>query len=287
MSISKHTLEIMQKQFDLDCNLGQAHKIKDDMWIAPTAVLPGSRVIDKLDPFFRVIIFMGKAYVMADESTIPGWEEILKDYPAEWFFNYSRLRKIDRILNEYDREIVDTHIYFLPDADAKVIAEPGGLRWFDESDIASSKDINPFHNAWPYSPTQPDVIGVGMPMEKTDATDTTSAPSESRTLGELSVTDMAALAGASLDGKYVKQIGIDVLPKYRGHGYASLLVSILKQRIMQEEYIPFYGTAESHAISRMTGVRAGFLPAFAELFVGIRSESTSMYFQQTQQHPCC
>ena len=268
MSISKHTLNIIQKQFDLDCNLGEAHKIKDDMWIAPTVVLPGSRVINKLDPFFRVIIFMGKAYVMAEESTIPGWEEILKDYPAEWFFNYSRLRKIDRILNEYDREIVDTHIYYLPDADAPVIIEPEGLRWFNEAEIADSKEINPFHNAWPYSPTQPDVIGVGMPKGKTGETVVSTVQSKTQARGELSVTDMAALAGASLDGKYVKQIGIDVLPEYRGQGYAPMLVSVLKQKIMTEEYIPFYGTAESHAISRMTGVRSGFLPAFAELFVG-------------------
>lgn len=268
MSISKHTLEIIQKQFDLDCNLVEAHKIKDDMWIAPTAVLPGSRVIDKLDPFFRVIIFMGKAYVMAEESTIPGWEEILRDYPAEWFFNYSRLRKIDRILNEYDREIVDTHIYYLPDADAPVIAEPEGLCWFDESDIARCKEINPFHNAWPYSPTQPDVIGVGMPKKKAGATGMDFTSSTAKSQAKQSVADMAALAGASLDGKYVKQIGIDVLPEYRGCGHATMLVSVLRQKIMQEEYIPFYGTAESHALSRMTGIRSGFLPAFAELFVG-------------------
>ncbi len=253
MSISAQTIETIQKQFDLDCNLKEAHKIKDDIWIAPSVVLPGSRVIDKLDPFFRVIIFMGKAYVMAEPDTIPGWEEILKDYPAEWFFNYGRLRKIDRILNEYGREIVDTHIYYLPDEDAPHMDEPEGLRWFEEFEIPAYKDINPFHNAWPYSPTQPDVIGVGMPIEKKDC---------------LSVTDMAALAGASLDGKYVHQIGIDVLPQYRGRGLAVTLVTILKQRLIEEGHLPFYGTAESHAISRMTAVRAGFLPAFAELFVG-------------------
>ena len=268
MSISAHTLETIQKQFELDCNLEQAHKIKDDIWIAPSKVLPGSRVIDKLDPFFRVIIFMGKAYVMAEESTIPGWEEILKDYPAEWFFNYSRLRKVDRILNEYDREIVDTHIYYLPDADAVTVDEPEGLRWFNEAEIADYKDINPFHNAWPYSPTQPDVIGVGIPKGKTGATEDLSAINTAKSPAELSVTDMAALAGASRDGKYVQQIGIDVMPEYRGCGYATMLVALLKQRIIREGGLPFYGTAESHAISRMTGVRAGFLPAFAELFVG-------------------
>ena len=269
MSISKHTLETIQKQFELDCNLGEAHKIKDDMWIAPTVVLPGSRVIDKLDPFFRVIVFMGRAYVMAAEETIPGWEEILKDYPAEWFFNYSRLRKLDRILNEYDREIVDTHIYFLPDEDAPKLTEPDGLRWFTEEEIAASKEINPFHNAWPYSPTQPDVYGVGMPKdEKKNETDTSVISDASPARGELSVADMAALAGASLDGKYVHQIGIDVLPEYRGRGLSPLLVTILKQKIIEDGSLPFYGTAESHAISRSTAIRSGFLPAFAELFIG-------------------
>ena len=273
MSISKHTLEIMQKQFDLDCNLGEAHKIKDDMWIAPTVVLPGSRVIDKLDPFFRVIVFMGKAYVMADEQTIPGWEEILKDYPAEWFFNYSRLRKIDHILNEYDRELIDTHIFFLPDEDAAVMKEPDGVRWFTQEQIDASKEINPFHSAWPYSPTQPDVYGVGMPKdEKIPGSDSSVISGSSEDLNDLLVSDMAALAGASRDGEYVHQIGIDVLPEYRGRGLSTTLVTILKQKIIEDGSLPFYGTGEGHAISRTTAIKSGFLPAFAELFVGKKGE---------------
>ena len=257
--ISKRTIETMNKQFELDFNLKESHKIKDDIWISPSKVIPGSRVINGIDPFFKAIVFMGKAYVMADKDTILGWEEILKDYPAEWFFNYGRLRKIDRILNEYDRQIVDTHIYFLPDEDAPYMEEPEGLRWFEEKEIEKYKDINPFRNAWPYSPTQPDVIGVGMPKD--------SSVNDS-------VTDMAALAGASKDGKYVLQIGIDVLPEYRGKGYAIPLVTILKQRILQDGVLPFYGTSESHALSRMVGVRSGFLPAFAELVVGKMGDRT-------------
>ena len=278
MSISKHTLNTIQKQFDLDCNLKEAHRIKDDLWIAPSVVLPGSRVIDKIDPFFRVVVFMGRAYVMADEETIPGWEEILKDYPAEWFFNFGRLRKIDRILNEYGREIVDTHIYFLPDEDAPEVSEPEGIRWYCEEEIAEYRELDPFHNAWPYSPTQPDIIGVGIYKDtastrgKDEATDTHVTSNTSGTTTASSIDDMAALAGASRDGRYVQQIGIDVLPEYRGRGYASLLVSLLKQRILADGSIPFYGTGEAHAISRLTAIRSGFLPAFAELVVAKRTD---------------
>jgi len=247
MRISKEHYEIMQKQIYLDCNVNEGHRIKDDMIIAPSAQLPGSRIIDKLDPFFRVIVYMGTAYVMADEETIPGWEEILKDYPADWFFNYGRLRKIDRILNEFDMEIIDTHLYYLPDADAPKIEVPSELVWFSEDDIKGYKDKNEFHNALCYSPTQPDVYGVGMPDGKGG---------------------FKGMAGASLDGKYVRQIGIDVKKEYQGEGLATTLVKSLKQQIIEDGYLPFYGTSESHALSRSVGVKAGFLPAFSELFVG-------------------
>jgi len=247
MRISDEHLDIMLSQIELDCNLEEAVKIKDDMWIAPSARLPGSRIIDKLDPFFRVIVYMGTAYVMADEETIPGWMEILKDYPAEWFFNYGRLRKIDGILNEFDREIIDTHLFYLPDADAPKIEIPGDYKLLTADEIAQVKKGDAFHNAFAYSPTQADVYGLGVADGKGF---------------------YKAMAGASEDGKYVRQIGIDVLPDYEGEGYGTGLTTALKQRIIEDGYLPFYGTSESHAISRLVASKAGFLPAFTELFVG-------------------
>lgn len=249
MRISKEHYATMLKQIELDCNVREGHWIKDDIIIAPSRVLPGSRVIDKLSPFFRVVVYMGKAYVMADEDTIPGWEEILKDYPAEWFFNYGRLRKIDRILNEFDMEIIDTHIYYLPDADAEEIKIDGGLKWFTQEEIDSYKEGNEFKHALCYSPTQPDVYAVAMPDGKGG---------------------YKGMAGASLDGEYVRQIGIDIKEEYQGEGLATKLVKSLKQRILEDGYLPFYGTSESHALSRSVGVKSGFLPAFSELFVGKR-----------------
>lgn len=266
MRISKEHMDTMMKQITLDCNLTEAHKVKDDLYIAPTVVLPGSRVINKIDPFFRVIVYMGTAYVMADEETIPGWEEILSDYPAEWFFNYGRLRKIDTILGEYDREIVDTHIYYLPDEDAVKMNIPDEYMWYREADIKRMKEINRFHNALCYSETQPDVIAVGAPDTGMD---------EYKELqGAVDITQklVKAMAGASKDGKYVRQIGIDVLPEYRGEGLACKLVTCLKQQILEDGLLPFYGTGEAHAVSRSVGIKSGFLPAFAEIFVAKKEE---------------
>ncbi|MBP9996923.1 MAG: hypothetical protein KBT19_06560 [Lachnospiraceae bacterium] len=271
MRISKEHMETMRKQIELDCNLKEAYKLKDDIYLAPTKVLQGSRKINKMDPFFRVVVFMGTAYVMADEEMLPGWEEILKDYPAEWFFNFGRLRKIDRILNEYGREIVDTHIFFLPDEDAKYIETPKEYMWYSKDDIEKMRENNRFHNALCYSPTQPDVIAVGAP-------DISSKKYDANHI-DLSQETLKGMAGASNDGEYVWQIGIDVAKEYRNEGLAVKLTTAIKQEIVKKGKLPFYGTGEAHALSRTVAIKSGFLPAFAEIYVAKIEDKVTRVFE--------
>ncbi|MCR4651595.1 MAG: hypothetical protein K5662_07535 [Lachnospiraceae bacterium] len=258
MRISDEHMDMMLKQIALDCNTAEAEAVNENIFISPTKVLKGSRRIDKLDPFFRVIIIMGKAYVMAEEELIPGFAELLKSDSADWFFNYGHLRKLDHILHEFDREIIDTHIYYLPDADARRIEADPEYRWLDRDEISAIKGKHDHRYALCYSPTQPDYVAV-VDSGGMDVIDSCGIFYPERIRG---------IAGASLDGEYTRQIGIDVSDAYRGKGIGVKLVTTLKQSIMEEGYLPFYGTNESHALSRMVGVRSGFLPAFSELFVG-------------------
>ena len=78
--------------------------------------------------------------------------------------------------------------------------------------------------------------------------------------------NIIGMAGASADSKTMWQIGIDVLPKYRGRGIGTNLVSLLKNEILKRGKIPFYGTVESHLCSQNIAVSAGFFPAWAELY---------------------
>lgn len=245
MRISKNTLETMTKQVYLDCNADEAVEISKGIYLAPSKILPGARIIDKMDPFFRVVVLMGKAYIMADESILGGCEELFKDSKPEWFFDFDNLRRIDYILHEYGKEIVNTHIYFLP-AEGCEKEEPFGDEiWLDEKDIEAMRDSNVCHRALCYSPTQPDILAVM--LRDGDK--------------------IKGMAGASLDGMYVRQIGIDVKEGYEGQGIGVHLVKLLKQRLMEQGTLPFYGTCESHAISRTIAIRAGFMPAFSEFFV--------------------
>ena len=103
-----------------------------------------------------------------------------------------------------------------------------------------------YYNALCYSPTQPDVAAVAVPEDS----------------GRLK-----GMAGASRDGMYVRQIGIDVREEYRGRGLATYLTTLMKQRLLENGTLPFYGTSESHALSRSVAVQAGFLPAWCEIYV--------------------
>ena len=208
-------------------------------------------MVHKTDIFFRAILFMGKAYLMVDESIYDGCEEIFKDVSPDWFCKFPNLRILDTVLQEFGYEIADTHIYYLPDMDAPKIEESRPVVWYDEKEIAAMKEENPFHNALCYSPTQPDVIGVGAIADDGS---------------------IKGMAGASLDGMYVRQIGIDVKEEYRGEGLATYLTTLMKQKLLENGTLPFYGTSESHSLSRSVAIKAGFLPAWCEIYVKKRGK---------------
>ena len=73
------------------------------------------------------------------------------------------------------------------------------------------------------------------------------------------------MAGASADSPMMWQIGINVEPEARGKGVAALLVTLLKNDILERGVLPFYGTAMSHIASQRVALAAGFRPAWAEL----------------------
>jgi len=259
MRISNESLETIKKQFILDCNLKEAEEIAPNkVYLSKTKELPGARMVNQTDPFFRAIMFMDQVYIMADEKIYEGCREIFKNASPEWFCKFPNLRLIDTFLQDYGREIADTHIYFLPDEDKADVLETGSLIWLSREDIEKIQEYNPFHNALCYSPTQPDVIAVALLDEKEDLKD--------KSLIE-KIPFMKGMAGASLDGTHVRQIGIDVRDAYRKEGVGIYLTTLLKQRIIKSGLLPFYGTSESHTISRSVAVKSGFLPAWCEIYV--------------------
>lgn len=247
MKIDEKALKAATKQFYLDCNV--ENKIYDNgsVIISKSRNIQGARISEGKDLFFKAIIFLGKAYIMVDEQISDWAVEKFKNAPPQWFCEYSNLRMIDKKLNDYKREIVDTHIYFLPAENSMEVKPLREVVWFEKDELPQFKENNQFSSALCFSKTQPDVLAV-------------AAVDNGKLIG---------MAGASFDGDYLWQIGINVLPDYQKQGLAANLTSLIKQELIKRGKIPFYGTSESHTISQNVGLNAGFLPAWSEIFVRI------------------
>lgn len=73
------------------------------------------------------------------------------------------------------------------------------------------------------------------------------------------------IAGASRDSSSMAQIGIDVLPEFRGMGIGRSLVCACANEVMRQGYVPYYGTWSGNVISQRLSLDCCFYPAWTEM----------------------
>ena len=116
-----------------------------------------------------------------------------------------------------------------------------------------------YSNALGFSVTRPDVLVLAAyPVDE----DTPDAPAAGESAPALA--DPIAMVGLSDDSPIMRQIGIDVLPAFRGAGIASALVRDAARLTLAEGYLPFYGTSPSHMLSQRVAMNAGLVPTWWE-----------------------
>ena len=115
-----------------------------------------------------------------------------------------------------------------------------------------------YSNALGFSVTRPDVLVLAAyPVNE----DTPDAPAAGE---NPALADPIAMVGLSDDSPIMRQIGIDVLPAFRGAGIASALVRDAARLTLAEGYLPFYGTSPSHMLSQRVAMNAGLVPTWWE-----------------------
>lgn len=310
-SINKDLLKIARRQFCLDTCLDwqqyleQSDKkvyIQKTQYVEGTAfpVAPGARCYGGTDAFFKAIVCMGQLFLSVDEQIYDWAVEQFAECEPEWFCEYGNLRKIDEKLREFDREIKDTHVYFLPgnvgeqdivsfdamnagrkkkildteSSDSDVNAgRSQKFTWYEQDEILCFKDNNRFTRALSFWETQPDVLAVAalQPYIENELLQECGvhgdAGKDVNVEKDFNQCHMSGMAGASADGAYLWQIGINVVPESAGKGLAVELVRRLKEEIIRRGQVPFYGTSESHIISQTVGLKSGFVPAWTEIYV--------------------
>lgn len=117
----------------------------------------------------------------------------------------------------------------------------------DAEQIERFRGDKRYSNALGFSETRPDVLVLAAYAVDGEPTDSP-----------------VAMVGLSDDSPIMRQIGIDVLPAWRGAGIASVLVRDAARLTLAEGYLPFYGTSPSHMLSQRVAMNAGLVPTWWE-----------------------
>ena len=201
------------------------------------------RYQEQQECFLKIAAVNGKLLFTGRADAVALCRERFADCGAEWFFEADGLRRLDALLRPEGRQVAMVHPFFI--AEAPTEEKPGAyeLRRYRGAEIEAFRGDARFREAFGFCPEAPDVIGVAA----------------------LRNGEIVGMAGASADSPTMWQIGINVEPAQRGKGVAELLVTLLKNEILKQGVLPFYGTAMSHIASQRVALAAGFLPAWAEL----------------------
>ncbi|MBR2942257.1 MAG: GNAT family N-acetyltransferase [Clostridia bacterium] len=194
--------------------------------------------------FFKAAVADGKLLIAASPAMCAWCRERYADAPAAWFMEMSTLRELDARLLQDGLRIGSAHPFFLPER--PISPDPSGceIRWYERDDIEQFRGDKRFPESYAFNALSPDELGVSASVH-----------------GKI-----VAMAGASRDSARMRQIGVDVRPDMRGRGLGTLVVSLLRSEIERRGALPFYGTSMSHIASQKTALRAGFVPAWTELY---------------------
>lgn len=236
-------IDIAKEQLALDYNCNKKDFDKDENTIVLNDLVEGRRIKASEDSYFRAVCIGGKAIINVGEELLPWFKETYKDFNCAWFFEYENLKKIESKLKEVGHEIEDIHHYYLPLADMKNVEPIMKVKWYEKDEIFQFKDDVRFGEALMFDEENPDALAVAA----------------------FDGDEIVAMAGASEDCSTMWQIGVNVIPSYRGSGIASNLVTLLKQEVLKRGKTPFTGTVESHFNSQNVSLNSGFRPIWGEI----------------------
>lgn len=245
MKNKEQTLSELKKQLAIDFNCAPEDFDKKENVITLAKDNQGRRIYGPHKEFFSMVTLGGNAVISADASMHRWLEQWSAGKEGFWLFEHNHLMELEAELQKYGKKLWQSHHMFLPKPSVDNSSVAFEIKWFEQEDIMALYGREEFSNALceKFLPERPDMLAVG-------------AMQGERIVG---------LAGASADTELFWQIGIDVLPEYRGAGIGTKLVQLLKDEVFRRGAIPFYGTSLSNLHSWNIALNCGFYPAWVEI----------------------
>ena len=213
-----------------------------------SAVNSRRREITDGPDFFRMAVMGNAAVATADSAILPSIEKIMSLYSGAQLFTGKVQYLLNQELGRFNKTIGDVSVYYLPLTPYKYYHDHGfNVRVYEENDIVNVLyRYKGFNNALMYNSSRKrrDVLAVCA----------------------LNGDEIIGMAGASNDSEKFWQIGIDVLPQYRGLGVAAEIVSALTHQVFMHGAIPYYGTWAGNIPSQNVARKCGYFPVWTEMF---------------------
>lgn len=194
----------------------------------------------------KIAVVNGKLLFTGREDVIARCRELYASANAPWFMEATNLAALNRELSAFGAQIRHMRPFYINPNASPVPEMPFDVVRYRGTEIEQFRGDGRFGNAYGFCETAPDMLGV-------------AAVKDGVILG---------MAGVSADSDLLWQIGIDVMPEARGQGVAAALVSHIRNDVLAEGRLPYYGTSISHMASQRVALRCGFRPAWFELVAG-------------------
>lgn len=235
------------KQLSLDLNCSPNDFFKADNTITAPKKIEGRRLFTDEPPFFRAAVMGMGAVISADKAISPYAKLLSEQRSGTEIFEIAAVSALNRELFPHGFQIGFMNQYYLPKTPYRcgVRNEGYSLRVFEGEDIKELYSFEGFSNALLYrcEGARRDILAV-------------CAYSGRSIMG---------IAGASNDSPTMAQIGIDVLPQFRGMGVGAALVCACAYELLSAGYVPYYGTWSGNIISQRLAAKCGFTPAWCEI----------------------
>lgn len=237
-----------QLAIDLGCTI-EAIRSPQNVYITGQA---GWRARHYAQQPVTIVCINNKVIVRSEKSDlIVALQAAWQDLAGEWLGEVRYLNQLIAILTAHDYAIDSYFPNFVPRTDLfdETPITDEHLVWYDATEIKQFRGDARFSQSFAFSQADPDKIGVAY----------------------VEAGEILAMAGANPNGKYLWEIGIEIVKPNKHQGLATKLVTALKQRIIADNagaIVPYYTTEFTHTKSINVAIRAGFQLGWTEFAIG-------------------
>lgn len=216
---------------------------RDNIFTVYTPLEGRRKFQEKGECILKICAVNGKLLVTGREDIVSVCRDKYSSWDGAWFMEAQTIIELESIVRKYGYKIKQLHPFYISEEIMPPVPYDFDTVYYTRNEIEQFRDDDRFDEAFAFCDDTPDVLGI-------------AAVKNGGIIG---------MAGASEDSPYMYQIGINVLPEYRGNGIGAALVNLIKNKVLELGKLPYYGTSVSHIASQKTALKAGFVPAWTEL----------------------